>query len=95
MQSMTNREYRTWQAWLSEEWNKPSRMEYYLMQIARFVHQSKKDLGLDGYKIPFDSVRKEPKSDKKSQPVSSQNILTRMSKAVWNMRIGKGDTDGD
>ena len=31
---VTNREYLTWQAWFSDEMNRPSRSDYYLMQIA-------------------------------------------------------------
>lgn len=31
---MTHREYRLWCDWLSAEWDRPSRTDFYLMQIA-------------------------------------------------------------
>lgn len=31
---MTHRQYLAWQAWLGMEWNRPSRSDHYLMQLA-------------------------------------------------------------
>lgn len=31
---MTHRQYRTWQAWLDEQWGRPSRSDVYAMQTA-------------------------------------------------------------
>ena len=36
-QEHTHREYLTWIAWLDEQWNKPSKTDSYLMQIAMEV----------------------------------------------------------
>lgn len=33
----THRQYLTWMAWLDEQWNSPSRTDYYLIQIAYLV----------------------------------------------------------
>lgn len=32
---MTERQFITWQAWLREEYNNPSRADYYAMEVAR------------------------------------------------------------
>lgn len=31
---MTHRQYLAWREWLAEQWNRPSRTDHYLMQVA-------------------------------------------------------------
>jgi hypothetical protein len=42
-------------AWLEEQWNKPSRTDYYLMRIAQRMHQqwSKKSVSMEDQRITF------------------------------------------
>lgn len=39
MQKTTHREYLAWMDWLNEEWERPSRSDNYLMQIAAEVRR--------------------------------------------------------
>lgn len=54
---MTYRQYLVWKAWLKEEWNNPSRSDYYAMSTAlRIVQKFNKEASsvkLDDLKIPF------------------------------------------
>lgn len=36
---VTHRQYLAWQAWDREEWNKPSRTDYYLMQLTLAIYR--------------------------------------------------------
>ena len=84
MQSMTNREFRTWSAWLDEQWNEPDRTDYYLMQVAGYVSHvlSKKSWKLDDFKINFKLGVPVVAKDEK------QKKLER-SKALWNARLNR------
>lgn len=66
MKSHTQRQFRTWIAWLDAQWNEPSLSDYYAMQIAAEVRRvlSKKpnDIKLDDFKMKF----------KKPKPISKE-----------------------
>ncbi len=55
MESITHREFRTWQAWRKEQLNNPDRHDYYLMQIACYVKHvmSKKSWDVKDMSIDF------------------------------------------
>ena len=83
MQSITHREFKTWIAWLDDQWNKPSKSDYYLMQIAGYVSHvlSKKSWKLDTYKVNFQvGDQKQSKDD--------IGRKTEAAKARWRARAG-------
>ena len=55
MRAMSHREYLTWQAWLRKEWNRPSRTDYYLMQLSADVRNlfAKKPVEVEERKISW------------------------------------------
>ena len=58
---LTHRQYLAWQRWLDEQWNEPSRSDYYAMQVAAAVmlkgHEAPEDFRLSNLRIPFEDVR--------------------------------------
>ena len=64
-------------AWLNEQWNKPSRTDYYLMRIAQRVHQqwnNKTVVGVDDQRVQFEM--------KKVVELTQEEKVAR-SKAIW------------
>lgn len=63
MGRISHREFRTWQAWKKDQFNNPSRSDYYLMRIAGLIEHvmSKKGWKLSDYKIPFEFLDKAAK----------------------------------
>ena len=49
---MTHRQFEAWQAWLGEEWGRPSRNDFYLMQVAA-VAAGVKTIDWKKWTIPF------------------------------------------
>jgi len=86
----TYREYRTWMIWLEEQWNEPSRTDYYLMQIAREVAtvlmKNSDTVKVGQFKLPFEI---KPKLDQNSKPPKpdAKTIATR-AKQGWLARLG-------
>jgi hypothetical protein len=76
---LTHREFVTWQAWLDEQWNKPSRTDFYLMRIAYYL-LSEPPHDLNQMKIPF-----EKKSIKRRM---SKTEATQMAKNKWLPAVG-------
>ena len=78
MKLWSHREYLTRLAWLDAQWNKPSRLEYYLMQIAQEVRRvlSKKPklIKLKDFLINF--------GGKKNEKVDYQKTVL-ASKMTW------------
>jgi hypothetical protein len=65
---MTHRQFLTWRAWQAEEWNKPSRADYYARQAAGESRRSvmkdpRQAIDLNGLKIPFSVGNKVPVVD--------------------------------
>lgn len=60
---MTNRQHRTWLRWLEDDFDTPDLTDFYLMQLAQFIHAAnskKKVPGLQEYRIKF-KVKEKPK----------------------------------
>lgn len=60
LEKHTHRQYLAWMDWLDEEWNRPSRSDFYLMQITQFVSaiinafsKHPKNSRLKDYRIEF------------------------------------------
>jgi hypothetical protein len=67
-------------AWLREEWNKPSRTDHYLMQLA--ASQSGKGGSLDKWKIKFTFRAAQP------APQLSAEEVSEIAKTRWFARVG-------
>ena len=83
-----HREFKAFLAWLDEQWNQPSRSDYYLMQIAQSVHnqalRSKPGtLGLKHFGLEF-----KPKTAKETTEQQQQVAKNKIElhKAVWRSR---------
>ncbi len=82
----THREYLTWEHWLQEEWNSPTRSDYYLMQLTQRVMQilrkNPNQVKLEDQKIPFSfGAKKKPTGSK-------LKAITAMAKAKWKAVMG-------
>lgn len=88
MHRHTHREYRTWQVWLDQQWNEPSRTDNYLMQIAqeirRVLHKHPERVKLDLFKILFEWRKRSV------QPKITKEEATKRSKARWLGFLGMG-----
>ncbi len=80
----SHREFLTRLTWLDDQWNRPSRSDHYLMQIAQRVEDvlrtepvKRKD---DYFVIPF--VKKAP-----PKPLTREQAAA-LSKARWKMMLG-------
>lgn len=84
---LTHRQYETWQAWLEQQWNEPSRTDHYLMSVARMMCW-KDPPPLDKFKINFRREEAKPIVDDEGLdgppgPMSLADIA----KAVWVARL--------
>lgn len=77
-----HREYLAWMAKFRDEWNEPSRSDYYLMQIAAAVIRMKKG-GLDKLRIPFQFKD----AAAKDGPKMTAETATEIAKARWSTRL--------
>jgi hypothetical protein len=76
---MTHRMFLAWQAWLEMQWNKPTKTDHYLMQIAVEVRRV---LAKDPRKIKLDDARLEfsKPGDKKKVP---EEVAGAMAMGKW------------
>lgn len=97
MERVSHRWYRTWERWSQDEWNRPSRSDNYLMQIAQRVQQvlqkqpSKITLAMQ--KIPFVFKPVKP-AGKELSPEVKRRTITSMAKAAWGRAVGLGRKHG-
>lgn len=75
---MTHKQFEAWQAWLQEEWNKPSRADHYAMRISNILA----DKTLDP--IAFEFV--EPVPERDSKPPEGFT-------GYWPKRLSKEDVE--
>ena len=84
---MTHRQYEAWQIWLGEEWNRPSRTDVYLMQIAlevrRVLSSKPGEMKLQDMTIPFKIVK--PKT--KEQLEKERLLKEEADRTVWLARV--------
>lgn len=83
---ITHRQYEMWQLWLDQQWNKPSRTDHYLMQIAMEVRRpnvkGSKNLKMKDFVIKFTS------QDGRVGSKLSKEQATAFSKAKWLSAFG-------
>lgn len=86
---MTNREFKTWIAWLDDQLNIPNRNDYYLMQIAGYVSHvlSKKSWQPGDYKLKF---KVDAPVQSKQDRDKAKKRKTEYAKSTWRARAGLG-----
>ena len=94
-QKHTHREYNALVAHLDSEWNKPSRSDYYLMQIALEIRRFMMGFSKEGKApemgdlfLPFSSQGSDPRSEEEVTPEEIK-IKSEVSKAAWFARTGQ------
>ena len=87
---MTHRQYLSWQAWLSEEWNYPSRSDNYLMAIRADIHRfGAKDqhkIHPKDFKLEFDLKQQKVLTEEEKE--QHKKRVADMSQKVWVHRVG-------
>jgi len=80
MKTHTHREYLLWTSWLDAEWEKPSRSDNYLMQIAmevaRVLSKKPKLFRLEQFKLTW-------QKEKPKQSKLTKKEAAKISKARW------------
>lgn len=89
-EKVTYREFLTWQAWLNNQWNEPSRTDYYLMQIAAWV-AGKAQVNVASFRLPFTFKKQEAKLVK----LESAEKTVERSKSRWFGFLGIGKKKKD
>jgi hypothetical protein len=88
---MTHREFITWQEWLQEEWNRPSRTDHYLMRIALEVAsvlaKDPKSIKIGQFKLEFGKPDPE-NPDEPSAPKMTKERAANIAKLTWAKRLG-------
>ncbi len=85
---MTHRQFRVWKQWLSDEWNRPSRSDHYMMRAAletRLGNAGKKarQVRMEHFTLKFE--RKRANEDERTAITQEDEIArkTETSKAGW------------
>lgn len=80
--TISNREFEVRYEWLQQQWNKPTRSDYYRMLIVKSL-AGRKSSKLSDFKLEFTDP--EPKST----ALSKQEIMNKaaIAKAAWAMRL--------
>jgi len=85
MESHTHREYLTWQAFFEDEWERPSRTDNYLMQIAaevrRVLSKRPENIKIKHFRLTFGS------REKSKAPLTREQA-TAASQAKWLGALG-------
>lgn len=80
MKKLSYREYKLRLAWLEDQWNNPSRTDYYLMRLTAIVGGlfSKKKVKLEDQKISFDNS-----TSRATKPKITKEQASAKSKSRW------------
>lgn len=83
----THREYLTWMAWLDSQWNKPSRLDYYIMQltyrVATLFAKKETSLKISSFKLPFKKVKVQPEVMRKTLTDDDRKFQIASDKSRW------------
>ena len=91
MSSMSYMEYRAWCIRIQDEWNRPSRTDYYLMRVAYEISclfqksRPKMDFKRFIIKFVFDKRKNVTEQDRQD----TIRNKTAIAKSIWKHRIGK------
>jgi hypothetical protein len=84
---MTYRQFKVWQAWLREEWNTPTRSDYYLMEIAcevrRVLSSKPGNIKVEHFKLEWVTGSQEKELTPEQLDQFSDWVL-----AIWAGRFG-------
>ena len=84
-QKLTHRQFLTYHEWLKDQWDRPSRTDYYLMQLTAIVKSaaSGKSVTLDQCKLPpFDHNPPNPAKDQKREQAINASFEQRTKEAL-------------
>jgi len=86
MEKHSHREYQMWMRHLEEEWNRPSRTDHYLMQIAAKIEGlfRKGSIKISSLLLPFQ--HKKPEKELTKEQIAKAEL--ERSKAAWRARVG-------
>lgn len=90
MQRVSYREYLAWRERFKQEWNTPSRTDYYLMQLAALTIRMRKG-SLDNLKIPFKFKSRSSQEGSFGKETMTVELATAIAKARWHARLGVDD----
>ena len=89
----THRQYLAWLEFLEEEWNRPTKLEHYLMQIALQVasvlnafSKKPKQLKLSQFKIEFKSSKTEPKTELTAEEFSKRALAVHLAQFGYSTK---------
>jgi len=89
MQRITHREYLIWMRYLEEQWEKPSRTDNYLMQIAaevrRVLHSNPRRIKQSHFLLSFNGKEKKKPTEEEKQR------LIAAAKARWTTFTKKAE----
>ncbi len=100
---MTHRQFLTWQEWLAEQWNTPSRTDHYLMRVALRCHQAAlhgsseaAKVTEDDQRVRFTRQRRKRKEEGGQEHTTespaikplSQETKVAITKSEWRRRMG-------
>lgn len=84
---LTQRQHEAWLAWLELDMSCPTRADYYMMQIARFLLADANKVKLDDLRIPLPTDTQERKSER--QPTKTEILVeTARAKSASLRRVG-------
>lgn len=83
---MTHREFLTWECWLDMEWSRPSRSDYYTMQVAtevrRVLSKNPNAIQIKDFHLPFGEYGKQQSKKASDAEIAQQ------AKASWAAILG-------
>lgn len=88
--SLPYSEYKVLERWVIEEKNKPSKTDYYLMQLTQILHSanSKSSYKVDDFKLEFGIKPAKAKATSHEQ----KNRAIALAQARWKNRVGLKET---
>lgn len=95
---MTHRQFLAWQYWLSQQYNQPSRTDYYLMQVASEILKGRvkdpRKVNIEDFKIPFTIGPANKQSDRKLTENDKRLLVThehklKANQSTWFAHMGK------
>ncbi len=86
LENHTHREFLTMDGWLDEEWNNPSRSDFYMMQNTLYMIREIRGLFTSKVNIKFEHMRL--KFDREESKPKSAEQVAMNSKAAWFAAVG-------
>jgi ribosomal protein S19E (S16A) len=86
MRRHTERELKTWLAWLDMQWNTPERSDWYLMQVAcevkRVLMKNPQSVGVQDFRLKFKDTGARPASTRQAALASKMKWMGALGMAI-------------